>query len=431
MRLKIMMTCFFGILLLFTIVPAASLAIVPQQINYQGYLADSGGNPVSDGNYTMSFDIFDVSTGGVPLWSESQTVTVKDGVYTVILGQPGNPINPDIFDGDRYLGVTVGTDGEMTPRQKLTATAFAMKAAKADSVSDGAVTSVMLANGAVDADKVADNAITSAKIADSTITAADINGGPGSGLDADKLDGHDTAYFATATTVIALQAQVADLQNQVNTLVTLLANVTRKGNDITFSGVNVHIVNGTEATETTNGFGNLIVGYNSTSAGPLDGMRNGSHNIIIGDGHEYSKHSELETTSIVAKPDALNIVSASTINLAAGLDFNLNVANNANFKVGSNATLLAGTDVSLNAAKNLNLTMNDLNLNAKRDGNILVGRDLALSVQGNTNLQIYDLYLGARNLQFDVNKFSILADSQIALRSGGDIIFKGTRIYEN
>ena len=167
-----MMTYFFGLLLLFTTVPAASLATVPQQINYQGYLADSSGNPVSDGNYTMSFDIYDVSTGGVPLWSESQTVTVKDGVYNVILGQPGNLLILDIFDGDRYLGVTIGTDAEMTPRQKLTATAFAMKAARADSVADGAVTSVMLANGAVDADKVADNAITSAKIADSTMQCA-------------------------------------------------------------------------------------------------------------------------------------------------------------------------------------------------------------------------------------------------------------------
>jgi hypothetical protein len=198
MRLKIMITCCVGLFLLLTVAPAVSLATVPQQINYQGFLADSSGNPVSDGNYTMSFDIYNMSSGGDPLWSESQTVTVKDGVYNVILGQSGNPINPDIFDGDRYLGVTIGTDAEMTPRQKLTATAYAMKAAKADSVSDGAVTSVMLANGAVDADKVADNAITSAKIADSTITAADISGGAGSGLNADMLDGFSSESFLLA-----------------------------------------------------------------------------------------------------------------------------------------------------------------------------------------------------------------------------------------
>jgi len=204
---RFMITCFVGLLLIFTMVPVATHAAVPQQINYQGLLTNSDGTPVSDGNYEMSFAIYNVPTGGTWLWSESHTVAVTKGIYNVILGNSGNELDPGIFDGNLYLGVAVEPDlEEMVPRQEITATAFAMKAAKADSVADGAVTSVMIAEGAVTTEKVADNAVTAAKIVDGTVTAADIqdgevlaeiidNDGQGSGLDADTLDGLDSSSF--------------------------------------------------------------------------------------------------------------------------------------------------------------------------------------------------------------------------------------------
>jgi hypothetical protein len=131
MRLKMLIACCVGLLSLLTIVPAVTYAAIPQQINYQGYLTDSTGNPVSDGDYDISFAIYSTPTGDTSLWGESQTVTVTDGKFSVILGQPGNLIDPDIFDVDRYLGIAVGTDDEMDPRIKFTSTAFSMQAAKA------------------------------------------------------------------------------------------------------------------------------------------------------------------------------------------------------------------------------------------------------------------------------------------------------------
>lgn len=104
---------------------------VPQQINYQGYLTDNSGNPVN-GDHTMTFTIYNADSGGTGLWTETQTVSVADGVYNVILGQPGNEINPGDIDGNLYLGVTVGSDDEMTPRQSITATAFSLRSALAD-----------------------------------------------------------------------------------------------------------------------------------------------------------------------------------------------------------------------------------------------------------------------------------------------------------
>ena len=48
---------------------------------------------------------------------------------------------------------------------------------------------------------------------------------------------------------------------------------------VRFTGVNVQIVNGLDDTETINGAGNLIVGYNEP---PNDADRTGSHNLVGG-----------------------------------------------------------------------------------------------------------------------------------------------------
>ncbi|MCP4131879.1 MAG: hypothetical protein GY754_12940 [bacterium] len=63
---------------------------------------------------------------------------------------------------------------------------------------------------------------------------------------------------------------------------TIFSGVTRTGNTIVFSGVNVRIVNGSGTTQSTNGLGNLIVGYNDE--------KTGSHNIVTGDGNNFTSY---------------------------------------------------------------------------------------------------------------------------------------------
>jgi len=126
-------------------------------------------------------------------------------------------------------------------------------------------------------------------------------------LNADYLDGlnsssfassshtHDGRYYTESevnTLVAGLQSQIDSLQASVNQLTSLLQNVTRAGNDITFSGVNVHVVNGTGTTDgSVNGVGNLIVGYNELRGTGDD--RTGSHNIVVGVRHNYSSFGGL------------------------------------------------------------------------------------------------------------------------------------------
>lgn len=65
--------------------------------------------------------------------------------------------------------------------------------------------------------------------------------------------------------------------------------LSQEGTEVTFSGCNVHIENGMGATGTTNGLGNLFVGYNEDTGNysdqPLD--RSGSHNLVVGEDHTF------------------------------------------------------------------------------------------------------------------------------------------------
>ncbi|MDX2441161.1 MAG: hypothetical protein QNK40_11505 [Desulfobacterales bacterium] len=217
-----------------------SHAQVPGQINYQGQLTDNLGNSVSDGHYNMEFALYDTDTGGTALWREPQSVLVADGIYNVVLGQPGNELSANLFSSDLYLGVKVDEDDEMTPRQALTSVPFAMKAG---STSAGAVTEIMLANDAVTTDKVAAGAISADKI----------DGGSGSGVDADRLDGLDATAFATAAGVAALQLEV-DTEEEVRetTDINLLQQI---------NGLNDRLNNPDKNLPGTHGFiGEIILG---------------------------------------------------------------------------------------------------------------------------------------------------------------------------
>lgn len=57
------------------------------------------------------------------------------------------------------------------------------------------------------------------------------------------------------------------------------------GNELVFSGCNVNIRNGLNRTETTNGRGNLVVGYNEVGTGLVN--RDGSHMVIVGPRHNW------------------------------------------------------------------------------------------------------------------------------------------------
>ena len=112
--------------------------------------------------------------------------------------------------------------------------------------------------------------------------------------------------------VTALQAQVTELQ-------LLLQHFSRVGNDIAINGANLWITNGLGTTAVVNGLGNLIIGYNESRT-PAPDVRNGSHNLVVGDKQNYGSYGGMlagYTNSVLAPYAA---VSGGENNTASGLN---------------------------------------------------------------------------------------------------------------
>ena len=151
-------------------------------ISYQGYIADSSGNPVNN-SLNMAFRLYNVASGGTALWSETHgAINPSDGLFSGLLGS-NSPISQDVFanNSDLWLGITIGSDNEMSPREKIASAPYAM----VSNVPDGSITQAKLANNAVTSAKIADGALSSDKLANNTVTSAKIANGA---VSSDKLD---------------------------------------------------------------------------------------------------------------------------------------------------------------------------------------------------------------------------------------------------
>ena len=118
-----------------------ALAAIPPTLNYQGHLTDSSGVPI-DGPVNMVFAIYDIDTGGTALWSDTRSVTIDQGVFSVELGSTPNPFPPGLFENPLWMGLSVGTDAEMIPRRPISSTAFSFKAGDANTL-DGVSASTL------------------------------------------------------------------------------------------------------------------------------------------------------------------------------------------------------------------------------------------------------------------------------------------------
>lgn len=112
-------------------------AVVPQVINYSGTLTNKSGAAAPDGTYDIEFNVYSVPTAGTPLWTErwsatatpSSPVLVTGGVFNVMLGAI-TPFPDEFFanNPNTYLGIKVGVDSEMLPRQKIASVGYAFAA---------------------------------------------------------------------------------------------------------------------------------------------------------------------------------------------------------------------------------------------------------------------------------------------------------------
>ena len=118
---------------IFLLLLLSTTFVFSQVFNLQGVLRLPTGKAATDGNYSFSFLIYDGATSLAPLkkvgttidWTETQTVQVQNGLYNVLVGSvtsfSGLP-----FDKPYYIGISVNSGPELSPRIMLTAAPYAL-----------------------------------------------------------------------------------------------------------------------------------------------------------------------------------------------------------------------------------------------------------------------------------------------------------------
>jgi hypothetical protein len=208
-----------------------------------------------------------------------------------------------------------------------------------DSISQGklmteSVTRDHLDDRSVRAHHIAGGSVTQGKIKDQVVTTKKIRDGAVSN---EKLTPEVIALIAD------LQAEIDTLDAYIRTLQAYIEvdETTRPAQPIIrVVAANLQVVNGADATNTINGTGNLIIGYNEAESFALDACtdgnflteesctlngnqwgqfhRTGSHNLIVGPNHSYSQYGGLVLgfANVVNRGSAS--ISGGRLNISSG-----------------------------------------------------------------------------------------------------------------
>ncbi len=121
-----------------------------------------------------------------------------------------------------------------------------------------------------------------------------------------------------------------------------LAHITSGPDDVTITGANLRIVNGLGSTDSTNGVGNLIIGYNESRVdfGGTDD-RTGSHNLVVGRQNNFSRFGGLVVGVQNEISGEFASVLAGSFNIASGVGSSVS-GGNTNTATGFTASVGGG-----------------------------------------------------------------------------------------
>lgn len=106
--------------------------VIAATLPYQGLATDAKGNPRQDGEGLAVFSLYGAATGGSALWSETQSMATRKGLFAANLGLVA-AIPDSLFDGrPLYLGVAIDGADEALPRLALGTVPFAHGAGRAE-----------------------------------------------------------------------------------------------------------------------------------------------------------------------------------------------------------------------------------------------------------------------------------------------------------
>lgn len=143
-------TLFVISLLCLSLTALESNAQLPMIFSYQGILTDANGIALPDGEYTLTFALYNQESGGSPLWSEAHHIQLEKGVFNVLLGSTNSLDNVD-FSQQLWLGISVNNQPEFQPRVPLTAVPYSLMAKR---VEKDAIGSFQIADGSITLEKI-------------------------------------------------------------------------------------------------------------------------------------------------------------------------------------------------------------------------------------------------------------------------------------
>jgi len=176
--------------------PSSALAQGTTAFTYQGQLSDTGTN--ANGAYAMIFNLYDAASGGDLIGGPiTNSATLANGLFSVNLDFGAGAFN----GAARWLDITVqcGTNCEtLAPRVQVLPSPYALFAAVASNVTNGAITSA----------KLAANAVGSQNLAVDSNSLACVTGGAASMTNNQMIVGGTRVWTSTLSVNGSIQAGV-------------------------------------------------------------------------------------------------------------------------------------------------------------------------------------------------------------------------------
>ncbi len=117
----------------FVFVHSKATAQTAPTISYQGMLQNNGA--AVNGTDTLKIQIYNSASGGSSLYTESQVVTVVNGIFNVAIGSV-TPLLPVLdFTKQYYLAVSINGGPELSPRSEVSFAPYAFHALNSDTAS--------------------------------------------------------------------------------------------------------------------------------------------------------------------------------------------------------------------------------------------------------------------------------------------------------
>jgi len=131
--------------------PRDGSAQIPRTLSYQGILSDTLGTPKPDGTYAITFRLYDAPSGGTLLWVETQSLQVRRGLFSAVLGSQTPFPSSLTFERQYWLGIQPAGNPELLPRIALSAVGYSLNSLRADSARIAGT----VANNSITANKIA------------------------------------------------------------------------------------------------------------------------------------------------------------------------------------------------------------------------------------------------------------------------------------